>query len=370
MKTSREASREYRNRNTERGPDAGLVFLARRGIAEAQFQLGEMYQMGEGGARYDPSASVRWFRAAAEQDHIDAQMYLAEAYHQGEGVSQDSEEAARWFRAAAEWGCDDASLRLGIMYADAKANMYADIEAEARLEVAAIAGHDPARYLLRVLHAENDDGPGDYRDPEDSVRYREPGKYDPDPEEMRRMAEELLQRAWGEDMDAQCGVALAYQFGLGVARDVGEAIRWFRAAARQGDGSAQSNLGVIHYHGEGVPKPDHEVALRWFRAAAGLGDPRGLFNLAGMHYNGDGGLPRDPVKAVQFVREASERGYREAQNSLGVAYYNGEGIKRNEQESVRWFRAAVVQGSRNAACNLAALCVCGKGGLENQRGSA
>ena len=72
-------------------PDAGLLFLARRGVAEAQFQLGRMYLAGEGDVRYDTSEAARWFLAAAEQDHVDAQVRLAEAYCRGKGVRQDPE---------------------------------------------------------------------------------------------------------------------------------------------------------------------------------------------------------------------------------------------------------------------------------------
>ena len=383
MESRRKVLVEGTHRDTGRRPDAGLLFLARRGVAEAQFRLGELYRVGEGGVPRDPSAAVRWCRAAAEQDHLDAQIRLAEAYYRGEGESQDTEEAARWFRAAAEWGHEDARLRLGMMYADAEADMYDDPEAEDRLEVAALAGHEPARYLLLALRAEQDhDGPDEDDDPDDGVGYLKPWMYSnpakcghlnedsdgdgpsaPDPEEIRTMAEELLQRAWAGNVDAQCGVALAYRCGLGVAKDAGEAIRWFRKAAGQGDGAAKSNLGVMHYYGEGFPEPDHEAALWWFQAAAGRGNPRGLFNLGGMHYNGDGGLSPDPVKAVQLVRKASERGYPEAQNSLGAAYHNGDGIERNEEKSVYWFRDAAALGSWNARYNLGALYACGKGGL-------
>ncbi len=383
MASRREVLVEGTHRDTGRGPDAGLLFQARRGVAEAQFRLGELYRVGEGGVPRDQSASLRWCRAAAEQDHLDAQIRLAEAYYRGEGESQDTEEAARWFRAAAEWGHEDARIRLGMMYADAEADMYDDPEAEDRLEVAALAGHEPARYLLLALRPQqDDDGTDGYDDPDDGGGYREPWRFsdrakcgnldedvdnrgpgDPDPEEMQTMAEELLQGAWAGNVNAQCGVAVAYRFGLGVAKNAGEAVRWFRMAAGQGDRAAKSNLGVMHYYGEGFPEPDHEGALRWFQGAAGRGDPRGLFNLGGMHYNGDGGLSPDPVKAVQFVRKAAEWGYPEAQNSLGAAYHNGDGVERNEEQGVYWFQRAAAMGLCNAEYNLGALYACGKGGL-------
>jgi TPR repeat protein len=61
-----------------------------------------------------------------------------------------------------------------------------------------------------------------------------------------------------------------YSEGLGVPQDYGEALRWFRLAADQGDAAAQINIGYRYQYGEGVPQ-DHAEALRWFRKAADQG---------------------------------------------------------------------------------------------------
>ena len=198
-------------------------------------------------------------------------MYVAQAYLDGDGVEQDSEEAARWYRAAAQAGHMDAPVHLGMMYANLEADMDADPDAERFLEIAADAGYPSARYLLAALRDEEDDefdDPGEFGDLDD---FGGPG-----PEEMREITEDLLREAWSGDADAQFEVALAYHLGLGVPRDEEEAIRWFRAAAIQGDSAAMNNLGVMHYHGEGVPAPDHEAALshgdqvfQWRRGGAG-----------------------------------------------------------------------------------------------------
>ena len=351
-------------------PDAGLLFLARRGVAEAQFQLGRMYLAGEGDVRYDTSEAARWFLAAAEQDHVDAQVRLAEAYCRGEGVCQDPEEAAHWFRAAAAGGDEDSVLRLGMMYGNAEATMHRDPEAKYRLEAAAIAGHPPARYLLQRLCAEDETGgPND----DDDAACLDPGfrgtdppieDRDPDPAGLQEMVEELLPIAWSGDVAAQCCVGLAYRFGLGVGRDPEEAVRWFRLAADRGDGDACNHLGQMYCRGEGVGGPDHEAALWWFGAAAGRGDRRGLFNLAGMYHNGSGGLLPDRAKAMEFVRQAAGLGHPEAWNSLGVACYEGDGVERNEEKAISCLRAAAARGSWNGAYNLGALCADGRVALE------
>jgi len=45
---------------------------------------------------------------------------------------------------------------------------------------------------------------------------------------------------------AQCNLGLCYQTGRGVPQDNQKAMRWFIRAAKQGDKTAQHNLGV-HY---------------------------------------------------------------------------------------------------------------------------
>lgn len=47
---------------------------------------------------------AHWYRQAAEQGNVDAQVNLAVLYKKGQGVPQDLTAAARWFRQAAAQG--------------------------------------------------------------------------------------------------------------------------------------------------------------------------------------------------------------------------------------------------------------------------
>lgn len=71
---------------------------------QAQFVLGSMYYKGSSGTRRDHAMAAYWYRKAAEQGHVKAQVNLGGLYFDGEGVAQDYAEAARWFRKAAEDG--------------------------------------------------------------------------------------------------------------------------------------------------------------------------------------------------------------------------------------------------------------------------
>ena len=88
---------------------------AEQGDADAQFNLGTMYENGQG-VPQDYAEAVRWYRMAADQGDAYAQYKLGVMYADGRGVPQDDAEAVRWYRAAAEQGSAEAQTNLGVMY--------------------------------------------------------------------------------------------------------------------------------------------------------------------------------------------------------------------------------------------------------------
>ena len=89
--------------------------LAEQGHADAQNNLGLMYDNGHGVSQ-DHAAAGRWYRLAAAQGSAIARFNLGVAYANGEGVPQDHAEAVRWYRLAAEQGNAGAQNNLGLMY--------------------------------------------------------------------------------------------------------------------------------------------------------------------------------------------------------------------------------------------------------------
>ena len=77
--------------------------LAEQGDSYAQYNLGLMYDYGEGVIEDDTQA-VYWFRKAAEQGHAKAQYNLGVMYESGRGIAKDDTQAVYWFRKAAEQG--------------------------------------------------------------------------------------------------------------------------------------------------------------------------------------------------------------------------------------------------------------------------
>jgi hypothetical protein len=80
---------------------------AEQGHAEAQHNLGTMYQSGLGVGQ-DHAKAVQWYQRAAEQGYAAAQHNLGVMYLAGQGVAQDTLRAHMWFDLASRRGLEAA----------------------------------------------------------------------------------------------------------------------------------------------------------------------------------------------------------------------------------------------------------------------
>jgi len=85
--------------------------LAELGDAEAQYNLGVMYDEGAG-REVDLTLAAEWYQKAAEQGFIDAQTNLGIMYLGGQGVPKDLDSARKWLQHAAEQGDTEATQLL------------------------------------------------------------------------------------------------------------------------------------------------------------------------------------------------------------------------------------------------------------------
>ncbi len=89
--------------------------LADQGYATAQYNLGVMYDNGQG-VPQNYSQAIYWYKKAAEKGHASAQYNLALMYDDGQGVPQNYTQAVYWYKKAAEQGNASAQFNLGVMY--------------------------------------------------------------------------------------------------------------------------------------------------------------------------------------------------------------------------------------------------------------
>jgi TPR repeat protein len=213
-----------------------ITSAAEKGDAEAQFQLGGIYDMGRG-VPINHSAAVEWWAKASAQGHAQAQEELGYMYKVGDtGVFQNKTKALKWLTEAANQGRPHALFSLGCQYKDGDGVQKDIKKGVGFLEAAAEFGHAGAALLLARVYRRGDPG-GISKDVKKALRCwihaAEQGELE---------AQEILRNLYlTGDARVQC------------AQDLHEAFRWGRTAAEQGGAKAQSQLGNMYmHHGDSV----------------------------------------------------------------------------------------------------------------------
>jgi TPR repeat protein len=142
------------------------------------------------------------------------------------------------------------------------------------------------------------------------------------------------------------GVARAGTFEDGLAAyqhgDYGEALKWYRLAADQGNAAAQFALGGMYENGLGLPQ-DYAKAVKWFRLAAAQGYANAQYEL-GILYDDGLGVQQDYAQAADWFRLAAAQGDAGAQTNLGLMYDSGHGVPQDYVRAHMWFNLAGTAG--------------------------
>jgi TPR repeat protein len=98
------------------GAELGVLRAdAAKGVAVAEFTLGNLYARGQGVSQ-DGIEAARWLRRAADQGYVAAFANLGNLYARGEGVAKDMKQAVRWYSIGADAGGPAAAVNLGHAY--------------------------------------------------------------------------------------------------------------------------------------------------------------------------------------------------------------------------------------------------------------
>ena len=129
---------------------------AEQGDAQAQHNLGAMYEKGLGVAKDDVQA-VLWYRKAADQGLAQAQSNLGVMYKNGRGVAKDEVLAVQWYRKAADQGNALGQNNLGVMSRDGRGAAKDDALAVTWFRKAAEQGNDLAQKNLVAMSTQGRD---------------------------------------------------------------------------------------------------------------------------------------------------------------------------------------------------------------------
>jgi len=123
-------------------------------------------------------------------------------------------------------------------------------------------------------------------------------------------------------------------------------VQSIKLEALNGSIEAQYNLGIMNYHGQGVPQ-DFNESFKWYKKAAYQGNAGAQCCLGSMFHFGKG-VPQNHKQAFKWYRESAEKGYDIAQYNLGLMYLNGHGVLQNKKKALVFLQMASVQGHEGA----------------------
>jgi TPR repeat protein len=256
--------------------EAGMLTeTAERGSSAAQLMLGLAYLRGDRGLTKDSAVAARWLENAALQGNADAENELGDLYERGEGVPKNLRLANDWWEKAALRGSLRAQCNLGKRLLVDKAAGGDPEKGRYWLERAATEGSAEAQYLLGRMYHE---GEWVARDP--------------------AMAESLLERSALQGYDKAIDfLHVIESLGYWMEEWYHQRQPELRTLAEDGDPEAQYQLGTRLERGAFGSVKDVPEAIDWYRRAAASGHPLAMASLAHIYEHGAIGVPADPARA-------------------------------------------------------------------------
>lgn len=157
----------------------------------------------------------------------------------------------------------------------------------------------------------------------------------------------------GDRIGQFCHAAM-YEHGLYVTRDEGYAFRQYLELARDGYGDAYGRMAHMLEDGRGVAR-DLEEAIAWYRCGEACGDPDSTYELA-LHYYRGQGVKRDDAKGRELLETAGRREEGRAFLLLGQIYENGDGVKQDRQRAYSYYYRGCTLNNRSCMTALQRMC--------------
>jgi enhanced entry protein EnhC len=351
----------------------------------------------------NPTDALKWFKKAADQGDMQAQMYCAAAYRFGVGVRKNEDKARRYDIAAAKKGNSLAQASLAEHFLESRHSK------NKRLGLIwvkrAVAQKEPAaQYLLAQVYATGKLEPKDTQKAKELFDLALASGYSPAMQGLADLAkdagDEALQKTWQEKADkAKAEISKNSEI---------LAARWLtggKASTLSGSGyglegifTAWNDPRALRENQYNQPpqmagisremlyKPNfklaepnkipltdyydmlvrssvnHETKLSeenldffhyplaqetWselLEERASLGDPTAQFALGQLYQQGHG-VKKDLKKAVDYYMAAIAQQDLKAEYTLGIFYFNGEGGKHDYQQALGWLNDAAFKGN-------------------------
>jgi len=177
-------------------------------------------------------------------------------------------------------------------------------------------------------------------------------------------AARLCHKSAPEDyMGCQYILGYVYHFGKGVQQDDGQAVYWYRMAARSGFSAANRNLCGLN-----LKWGKWAEALKWCQSSVDAGEESSHFGLAQIYAYG-WGVAADYKKAVYHARAGIDGGMAGAYTILGQLYLNGHGVSKDAAKAAELYHKGAIAGDSTAQGNYGVVLFFGIGVAKNQEES-
>lgn len=151
-----------------------------------------------------------------------------------------------------------------------------------------------------------------------------------------------------------------YHAGDCFPRDLSEALRWYKKAAKRGSTYAALMLSILYEEGRGV-KQNYDKSVYWYEYAAKRHDlPMAEFRIAKRFLKGYG-LPQSDERAYYWFHLAANRGFAPAQIEIADALLKGRGVVQDEGKAFDWYLLAAEQNHSYAQSMVGILLLEGRG---------
>ena len=329
--------------------------LAKKGFAQAQYNLGVLYLKGKG-VKANLIKAKKLFEFAAEQGVVKAQNKLALMHVKGIGVVKDFNKAIEWWNLAAAQGNGKAQTNLGWMYEMGKGVPKDSQKAVNWYQLASNQGIAIAQKKLNLLLdqtkkplQENNTNSKDFKSFEEiknlhsitaslrseleqikseqanAIEATNQGKAKAKQEQLTSIIDNPSKLKAGRDsfrenkLDVDLFDTAINSLGR---KEFTTALQLFTDLANRGMAEAQINLGMMFESGQGVLQ-NFDEALKWYRLAASQG------------------LIKAQEKLNLLINKAAAA---QVNFGLGVAFENGQGVPQDIMEAIRWYQLSADQG--------------------------
>lgn len=281
----------------------------------------------EGVAAYaaqDYKTAVTKFTVLAANNHAHAQLYLAEMYKSGQGVTRDYEAGHAMMLSSAENGNAEAAYRLGLEHDRIFAEKDSLEKAIPWYERAAEKGHKKSLGRLAELYKIES---GEFANKEKYLHW-------------------LHKAAEANHAGSMYELAFLYNDGTVIEADHAEAIRLTKGAAKYGDAEAQFNLSLMYIEGRGV-EANQDEAFKWLIWSAANKWPPALHQLGIVFLQRQGATAQDIENGLDAIEEAAELDYMPAHMTMSEIYGLGIGVEKDLQTALSWAYVAKENGLKN-----------------------